>query len=38
MLNKQIVVYKDTSSVDVSLAEIGQSLILFFNLQSLPLA
>ena len=32
VLNKQIAVYKDTNSVDVFLAEIGPSLILFFNL------
>ena len=38
VLNKQIAVYKDTSSVDVFIAEIGLSLILFFNLQSFPLA
>ena len=38
VLNKQIAVYKDTSSVDVFLAEIGPSHILFFNLQSIPLA
>ena len=38
VLNKQIAVYKDTSSVDVFMAEIGLSLILFFNLQSFPLA
>ena len=38
VLNKQIAVYKDTSSVDVFLAEIGLSPILFFNLQSIRLA
>ena len=38
VLNKQITVYKDTSSVDVFLAEIGLSPILFFNLQSIRLA
>ena len=38
VLNKQIAVYKDISSVDVFLAEIGLSLKLFFNLQSIPLA
>ena len=38
VLNKQITVYKDTSSVDVFLAEIGLSPIFFFNLQSIRLA
>ena len=38
VLNKQTAVYKDTSSVDVFLAEIGLSPILFFNLQSIRLA
>ena len=38
VLNKQIAVYKDTSSFDVFLAEIGLSPILFFNLQSIRLA
>ena len=37
MLNKQIAIYKDTSSVNVFLAEIGLSHILFFNVQSIPL-
>ena len=36
--NKQTAVYKDTSSVDVFLAEIGLSPILFFNVQSIRLA
>ena len=38
VLNKQIAVYKDTSSVNVFLAEIGLSHIFFFNVQSIPLA
>ena len=38
VLNKQIAGYKDTSSVDMFLAEIGLSPILFFNLQSIRLA
>ena len=38
VLNKQIAIYKDASSVDVFLAEIGLLLIFFVNLQSIPLA